>query len=47
MKKNLENDDEKEDTTKYGEFITTYFAWTTLDKQKEKTKKMENITKRK
>lgn len=33
-----------EDTTKYGEFISTYFAWVPLKKQKEKAKKMEKIT---
>ncbi len=34
-----------EDTTKYGEFISTYFAWLPLSKQKENAKKLENITK--
>lgn len=37
---------EIEDTTKYGEFISSYFAWLTLDKQKENAKEMENMTKR-
>ncbi len=36
-----------EDTTKYGEFITSYFAWVSLPKQKEKVEKLENITKKK
>ena len=35
----------KEDTTKYGEFISSYFAWTTLEKQKENAKHMDKITK--
>ena len=39
--------DEGEDSTKYGEFVTSYFAWAPLSKQKEKVKKLENITKKK
>ncbi len=35
-----------EDDTKYGEFISTYFAWIPLSKQKEKAKEMEEMTKR-
>ena len=38
---------EKEDATKYGEFVSSYFAWITLDKQKENAKKMEEMTKEK
>lgn len=34
-----------EDTTKYGEFISSYFAWVPLPEQKENTKRLENITK--
>lgn len=34
----------EEDTTKYGEFISSYFAWLTLDKQKQNTKAMEKMT---
>ena len=34
-----------EDTTKYGEFISSYFAWVTLPEQKDKAKKLEDITK--
>lgn len=34
-----------EDTTKYGEFISSYFAWVSLPEQKEKVKKLENMTK--
>lgn len=36
--------EESEDTTKYGEFVSSYFAWLTLEKQKEKAKKIEDIT---
>lgn len=35
-----------EDTTKYGEFISSFFSWKTLDEQKEIAKKLENITKK-
>lgn len=33
-----------EDTTKYGEFVSSYFAWLTLDYQKSKAKKLEKMT---
>ena len=36
-----------EDATKYGEFVSSYFAWVSLPKQKEKVEKLENITKNK
>ena len=36
----------EEDTTKYGEFISSYFAWLTLERQKEITEKLEKITKK-
>lgn len=36
---------EIEDTTKYGEFVSSYFAWLTLDRQKRTAKKLENVTK--
>ena len=36
-----------EDSTKYGEFISSYFAWVSLPKQKEKVEELENITKKK
>ena len=35
----------REDKTKYGEFISSFFKWKTLDKQKDIAKKLENITK--
>ena len=34
-----------EDATKYGEFVSTYFAWIPLPKQKETVEKLEKITK--
>lgn len=36
-----------EDATKYGEFISSYFAWISLPDQKEKVEELENITKKK
>ncbi len=41
MEKNNKN---LEDTSKYGEFISSYFCWNTLDKQKRKVKELENLT---
>ena len=36
----------EENSTKYGEFISSYFGWTTPEKQKEKAKKMDEMTKK-
>ena len=46
--KKLEEGSEEvgEDSTKYGEFISSYFAWVSLPKQKEKVEELENITKK-
>ena len=35
---------EIEDSTKYGEFVSSYFAWLTLEGQKRRAKDMENMT---
>ncbi len=35
-----------EDSTKYGEFISSYFAWVSLPEQKSKAEKMQNMTKK-
>ena len=35
-----------EDSTKYGEFISSYFAWKTLDEQKDISEKLADITKK-
>lgn len=35
---------EKEDATQYGEFIPSYFAWKSLEEQKEISNKLANIT---
>ena len=34
-----------EDSTKYGEFISSYFAWVTLPEQKEKVEELQNMRK--
>ncbi len=47
--KNIREQSEEvgEDATKYGEFVSSYFAWIPLNKQKEKAEELENITKNK
>ena len=37
-------DETIEDITRYGEFISSYFAWVGLDKQKEIVNRLENMT---
>lgn len=34
-----------EDSTKYGEFVCSYFAWLSLPEQKKKSKELQDITK--
>ena len=34
-----------EDATKYGEFVSSYFAWISLPEQKEKVEELQDITK--
>ena len=38
---------ENEDATKYGEFISSYFAWKTLDEQKDIAEHLADITDKK
>lgn len=45
-KNKIGNMEEMEDVTKYGEFVSSYFAWLTLEHQKENAEKMEEITKK-
>ncbi len=41
----MKNDeDDIEDSTKYGEFVSSYFAWLTLDGQKERANRMSKMT---
>ena len=35
-----------EDATQYGEFVSSYFAWVPLPKQKEKAEEMSEMTKK-
>lgn len=44
--KDEENLIDNEDTTKYGEFVSSYFAWLTLEKQKDKANQMDKMTKK-
>ena len=47
-KKQVKNQiQEVEDTTKYGEFVSSYFAWTTIERQKQNAKDMDKMTKKK
>ena len=34
----------KENTTKYGEFVPSFNKWISIDEQKEKAKKLADIT---
>ena len=43
--KNIKKDEYEEDVTKYGEFVTSYFAWLPPEKQKERAKEIDNMTK--
>lgn len=44
MKTEIGDIEEFEDVTKYGEFISSYFAWLTPEKQKKKANEIENMT---
>lgn len=39
-----EHKEESEDVTKYGEFVTSYFAWISTEKQKDIVQRLEKIT---
>lgn len=41
----MDKKEDREDVTKYGEFISSYFAWVPPEKQKNIVKKLENMTK--
>ena len=40
------DEDKIEDATKYGEFVSSYFAWLTLDGQRERAKQLDKMTKK-
>ena len=44
-KDKIGNSESEEDVTKYGEFVSSYFAWLTLEHQKQNAKRMEDMTK--
>ncbi len=46
MKENQVSPEVGEDSTKYGEFVSSYFAWVPLPEQKEKAENMANMTKK-
>ena len=45
-KEEIGNLETYEDVTKYGEFVSSYFAWISLPKQKEKAEEMAKMTKK-
>ncbi len=38
--------EETEDVTKYGEFVSSYFAWLTPERQKKRAKEIDEMTKK-
>lgn len=46
MKAEIGELEDMEDVTKYGEFISSYFAWISPERQKKRAKEMENMTDR-
>ena len=45
--KNQEIGEIGEDATKYGEFVSSYFGWVSLEEQKRQAEKLQKITKKK
>lgn len=44
MKEEIGQLEEMEDVTKYGEFVSSYFAWVSPERQKKRAREMENMT---
>lgn len=42
---NVDKNENEEDVTKYGEFVSSYFAWLTPERQKKRAKEIDNMTK--
>lgn len=42
---NTDINENEEDVTKYGEFVSSYFAWLTPERQKKRAKEIDNMTK--
>lgn len=45
MDKKKRKDENIEDTTKYGEFVSSYFAWITPEEQKKRAEELNKKTK--
>ena len=43
----MKEENNNDNVTKYGEFVCSQFEWLPIDKQKEKTNKMNEMTKNK
>ena len=41
----IDKNEEMEHVTKYGEFISSYFAWLTPERQKKRAKEIDEMTK--
>ena len=41
----IDKNENEEDVTKYGEFVTTYFAWIPPEKQKRRANELNEIKK--
>lgn len=46
-KEEIGNLERYEDVTKYGEFVSSYFAWMSLEEQKIRANKMKDMTNKK
>lgn len=42
---NIDKNENMEDVTKYGEFVSSYFAWLTPERQKKRAKEIDDMTK--
>ena len=42
----IDKNENEEDVTKYGEFVTTYFAWITPERQKRRANELNEMTKK-
>lgn len=46
MEKMNKDKREREDSTKYGEFVSSYFGWVSPENQKDRVEELEKITKK-
>ena len=47
MKEEIGHMEEFEDVTKYGEFVSSYFAWIGLNRQKNRADELNEMTRKK